>query len=68
MTHVFTALQALGLVAVLVGFALALPPPMAMVVDGILVLLVAVACEVAARRGPPAPSDPRRRANVRGVE
>lgn len=67
MTHLLTAIQGLALIAVLVGFALALPFPMALVVDGLLLLLVATAVEVLSRRRAPAHSAPRRPTGVRGV-
>ena len=50
MNHVLTALQASGLVAVLVGVWLALPLWAALTVDGGLVLVAATAVEVAAAR------------------
>lgn len=67
MTHVLTAVQALGVLAVLVGVALALPLYGALVVDGVLVVLVATAAEHLAMRRPAAPSDRRCGENGQGV-
>jgi hypothetical protein len=50
MTHVLSAFQALGLLAVLVGVWLALPLWAALTADGGLVLVAATAVEVAAIR------------------
>lgn len=59
MTHVLTAVQAIAVLAVLVGVVLALPLYGALVVDGLLVLAVATAAEQIAMARPAAPSDGR---------
>ncbi|MBL8926327.1 MAG: hypothetical protein JNM77_08810 [Pseudonocardia sp.] len=68
MTHVLTALQALGVLAVLVGVALLLPPGGALVVDGALALTAATAAEAIVRKRPGAPSDRRSGVGTAGVE
>lgn len=66
MTTVLSACQLLGLLAVLVGVALALPLYGALLVDGGLVLVAATAAEVVARKARSAPSDRRGRAHTGG--
>jgi hypothetical protein len=67
MTHVLTALQLLGLLAVLLGVVLLLPLGAALVVDGALVVVVATAAEVLATRALSARSDGRSRPKAKGV-
>jgi hypothetical protein len=54
MNHVLTALQALGLLAVLVGLWLLLVLPVALIADGAIVLTAATATEILVRRTPQA--------------
>jgi membrane protein implicated in regulation of membrane protease activity len=67
MTHVFSALQLLGLLAVLVGVALLLPLGAALVVDGVAVVVGSTVAEVVARRALSARSEGRSRPKVTGV-
>jgi hypothetical protein len=64
---VTTAVQALALLAILVGVALLLPLGWALVVDGVLVLVAATAVEVIGSRAHSAPSDGRSRPRVKAV-
>lgn len=66
MTHALTALQALAVLAVLVGVALALPLWGALVVDGVLVLAAATAAEAVVRKALTAPSNGRSAPNATG--
>jgi hypothetical protein len=56
---VLTAIEALGLLAVLVGVALALPLWGSLIVDGLLVVVAATAAELVVRKAHSAPSDRR---------
>lgn len=68
MTSVLSVLQALGVLAVLVGAALALPLWGALVVDGVLVAVAATAVEHIVRGRPSAPSDGRSASITAGGE
>lgn len=67
-TSALTAVQAVAVLAVLAGVALALPLYGALIVDGLLVLSVAVAAEHIAQRRPGGPSDRRSGDETVGVE
>lgn len=67
MAGVMTGLQLLGLAAVLIGVALALPLPYALITCGTLVLVAGTAGEFITRKRPVAPSDPRSGPKLRGV-
>lgn len=68
MTHVLPVAQALGVLAVLVGVALALPLYGALVADGVLVVALATVVELILQRRPAAPSDGRSATNAPGGE
>lgn len=67
MSLALTVLQGFGVLAVLVGVVLALPLYGALVVDGVLVLLAAVAAEAVLTGRPSAPSDGRSASNGKEV-